>query len=121
MDSYTKLMTSIDEKYSGEEVEQSENIISLYDLVKMLEEEFGVSAAAPVAVAGPVAQEAAPVEEVQEEKAEASLKGEGSVGHTVFNDLYAITVQAQLKNEALFLFAYDDIVSIEYFGMWYSV
>lgn len=40
MDSYTKLMTSIDEKYSGEEVEQSENIISLYDLVKMLEEEM---------------------------------------------------------------------------------
>lgn len=40
MDSYTKLMTSIDEKYSGEEVEQSENIISLYDLVKMLEDEM---------------------------------------------------------------------------------
>ena len=44
------------------------------------------------------------------------VKGEGAIGHTVFNDLYAITVQAQLKNEALFLFAYDDIESIQYFG-----
>lgn len=44
------------------------------------------------------------------------VKGEGMVGHTVFNDLYAITVEAELKNEALFLFGYDDISSIQYFG-----
>lgn len=40
MDKYTELMSKIDTKYSGEEVEQSENIISLYDLVTMLEEEM---------------------------------------------------------------------------------
>lgn len=40
MDSYTKLLTSIDEKYDGEEIEQTENIISLYDLVSMLSEEM---------------------------------------------------------------------------------
>ena len=41
-------------------------VIELNSLVKAIEEEFGVSAAAPVAVAGPVAQEAAPVEEKTE-------------------------------------------------------
>lgn len=40
MDSYTKLITSIDEKYSGEEIEQTENIVSLYDLVTILSEEM---------------------------------------------------------------------------------
>ena len=41
-------------------------VIELNSLVKAIEEEFGVSAAAPVAVAGPVAQEAAPAEEKTE-------------------------------------------------------
>ena len=41
-------------------------VVELNSLVKAIEEEFGVSAAAPVAVAGPVAQEAAPVEEKTE-------------------------------------------------------
>ncbi len=42
-------------------------VIELNSLVKAIEEEFGVSAAAPVAVAGgPVAAEAAPVEEKTE-------------------------------------------------------
>lgn len=40
MDSYTKLLTSIDNKYSNGSVEQSENIISLYDLVTILQEEM---------------------------------------------------------------------------------
>ncbi len=45
-----------------------------------------------------------------------AVKGEGKTGHTVFNDMYAATVEAELENEALFLFAYDDIESIQYFG-----
>ncbi len=50
-----------------------------------------------------------------------AVKGEGEVGHTVFNkinsgDLYAATIEAELSNEALFLFGYDDIESIQYFG-----
>jgi len=44
------------------------NVMELAELVKALEEEFGVSAAAPVAaVAGPVAGEAAKEEEEQTE------------------------------------------------------
>ena len=43
------------------------SVVELNDLVKALEEEFGVSAAAPVAVAGAVAAEAAPVEEEKTE------------------------------------------------------
>lgn len=50
-----------------------------------------------------------------------AVKGDGKVGHTVFNnvyatDLYAATVEADLSPDALFLFAYDDIESIQYFG-----
>ncbi len=44
------------------------------------------------------------------------IKGEGIVAHTVFNDMYAIAAEADLKKDALFLFAYDDIDSIQYFG-----
>ena len=43
------------------------SVVELNDLVKALEEEFGVSAAAPVAVAGAVAAEAAPAEEEKTE------------------------------------------------------
>ncbi len=42
-------------------------VLEVRDLVKALEEEFGVSAAAAVAVAGPAAAEAAPVEEEKTE------------------------------------------------------
>lgn len=42
-------------------------VVELNDLVKALEEEFGVSAAAPVAVGGAVAAEAAPAEEEKTE------------------------------------------------------
>lgn len=50
-------------------------VLELNDFVKALEEEFGVSAAAPVAVAGAVA-EAAPVEEQTEFKV--SIKDVGA-------------------------------------------
>lgn len=42
-------------------------VVELNDLVKALEEEFGVSAAAPVAAAGAVAAEAAPAVEEKTE------------------------------------------------------
>lgn len=42
-------------------------VLELNDFVKALEEEFGVSAAAPVAVAGGAAAEAAPAEEEKTE------------------------------------------------------
>ena len=45
---------------------EAASILELADLVKAMEEKFGVSAAAPVAVAGAVAVEAAPVEEKTE-------------------------------------------------------
>jgi len=44
------------------------------------------------------------------------VKGEGTVDHTVLNGLYAVSVEAAVEKEALFLFAYDDIHSIHYFG-----
>lgn len=40
MDKYTELMNRIDTKYSREEIEQTENVISLYDLVTILSEEM---------------------------------------------------------------------------------
>ena len=33
-----------------------------------------------------------------------AVKGEGKAEHTVYNDMYAVFVEAELKNEALFLF-----------------
>ena len=42
------------------------SVMDVCDLVKMMEEKFGVSAAAAVAVAGPAAASAAPVEEKTE-------------------------------------------------------
>ena len=44
------------------------------------------------------------------------IKGKGKVDHTVFDDMYAITAETELNNNALFLFAYDDIESIQWFG-----
>lgn len=44
------------------------------------------------------------------------IKGEGVVQHTYFEGMYAISGEARLSNDALFLFAYDDIYSIQYFG-----
>ncbi|MBR5632592.1 MAG: DUF4965 domain-containing protein [Clostridia bacterium] len=45
-----------------------------------------------------------------------SVKGEGKIGQIVYDGMYAITLEADVKNEALFLFAYDDTYSIQYFG-----
>ena len=44
------------------------------------------------------------------------VKGEGEAEHTVFNGMYAVSVETELNNDALFVFAYDDIESIQYFG-----
>ena len=45
-----------------------------------------------------------------------AVKGDGSVDHTVLNDMYAVSIQAPVQDEARFLFSYDDIDSIQYFG-----
>ena len=45
-----------------------------------------------------------------------AVAGEGCANHEALGELYAISLTAELKNEALFLFAYDDIDSIQYFG-----
>lgn len=44
------------------------------------------------------------------------VKGEGKVCHTMLADMYAVRVEAPLTNDALFLLAYDDLESIQYFG-----
>ena len=45
-----------------------------------------------------------------------TVRGEAEVGNTVIDDLYAVYAETALENEALFLFAYDDIDSMIYFG-----
>ena len=44
------------------------------------------------------------------------VRGKGECGDCVFEDLYAVYAETALENDALFLFGYDDIKSIEYFG-----
>ncbi len=44
------------------------------------------------------------------------VKGEATVGHTYFDEMYAVYADAELDRDALFLFAYDDIESMVYFG-----
>ena len=44
------------------------------------------------------------------------VKGQGKVEHTYFGGMYAISAEAEVADEALFLVAYDDIESIRYFG-----
>ena len=53
------------------------SVIELMDLVKALEEEFGVSAAAPVAAAGAPAAAAAPVEEQTERRSRRCRRSRG--------------------------------------------
>ncbi len=43
------------------------------------------------------------------------VRGEAHCGTEVFEDLYAVYAEAALEHEALFLVAYDDIYSLEYF------
>ncbi len=45
-----------------------------------------------------------------------AVAGEGLAEKTRMEDMTWVSVSAELKNEALFLFAYDDIDSIQYFG-----
>lgn len=45
-----------------------------------------------------------------------AVKGEAQVGNEVEDELYAVYAEKELKDSALFLFAYDDIESIVYFG-----
>ncbi len=45
-----------------------------------------------------------------------AVNGEAKVGNEVINDLYAVYAEKKLEDEALFLFAYDDIDSMCYFG-----
>ncbi len=44
------------------------------------------------------------------------VRGDAKCGAEVFEDLYAVYAETELKNDALFLAAYDDIDSIVYFG-----
>lgn len=44
------------------------------------------------------------------------VRGNGVCGTEVFNELYSVYAEAELDKEILFLFAYDDIESIQYFG-----
>lgn len=44
------------------------------------------------------------------------VRGDAECGAEVFDDLYAVYAETELKNDALFLAAYDDIESIVYFG-----
>lgn len=45
-----------------------------------------------------------------------AVKGEAETGNEVIDDLYAVYAETELENEKLFLFAYDDIESMVYFG-----
>ena len=45
-----------------------------------------------------------------------AVKGQGEIGHTMIDDMYGAYIKKNIENEALFMFAYDDIESIQYFG-----
>lgn len=45
-----------------------------------------------------------------------AVKGKGEVSAVELDGMFAVSAEAELNNDALFLFAYDDICSIEYFG-----
>ena len=64
-------------------------VLEAADLAKALEEKWGVSAAAAVAVAGPAAEAAAPVEEQTE--FDVILTGDGGKKIQVIQDVRAIT------------------------------
>lgn len=44
------------------------------------------------------------------------VRGKAQCGAEVFDGLYAVCAETALEDEALFLFGYDDIESMEYFG-----
>ncbi len=45
-----------------------------------------------------------------------AVNGEAETGNEVIDDLYAVYAETELNSDALFLFAYDDIESMVYFG-----
>lgn len=45
-----------------------------------------------------------------------ALKGEAKATNVMLNGFYSVKLEAELKDELLFLFAYDDVESIQYFG-----
>ncbi|MBQ8575153.1 MAG: DUF4965 domain-containing protein [Clostridia bacterium] len=45
-----------------------------------------------------------------------AVNGEAKTGNGVIEGLYAVYAEKEIENDALFLFAYDDIESIVYFG-----
>ncbi|MEE1064503.1 MAG: DUF4965 domain-containing protein [Acutalibacteraceae bacterium] len=45
-----------------------------------------------------------------------AAEGEAKTGNAVIEGLYAVYAETEIKNEKLFLFAYDDIDSMVYFG-----
>lgn len=45
-----------------------------------------------------------------------AVQGEAKTGNAVIENLYSVYAEAEIENEKLFLFAYDDIDSIVYFG-----
>lgn len=59
---------------------KSLTVLELNELVKAIEEEFGVSAAAPVMMAGPVAGAAAPAEEKTEFDVILTVVGDSKMG-----------------------------------------
>ena len=63
------------------------NVVDLADLVKSLEEEFGVTAAAPMAVAAPAAAEAAAVEEEEKTEFEVHIR---EIGPNKINVIKAV-------------------------------
>lgn len=45
-----------------------------------------------------------------------AVNGEAKTGNSVIEGLYAVYAEKEIENDALFLFAYDDIESMVYFG-----
>ena len=66
-------------------------LLEAADLVKKMEEKFGVSAAAPVAVAAVAAGPAAPAEEVEEAEVSVILDNVGANKINVLKEVRAIT------------------------------
>ncbi len=70
------------------------SVIELAQLIKDLEAEFGVSAAAPVAVAGPAAAAAAPAAAAEKNEYKVVLKDSGADKIKVIKALRSVTTLA---------------------------
>ena len=78
---------------------KSMTVMELNDLVKAIEEEFGVSAAASVAVAAPVAADAPVVEEKTEFKVTLKVVGANKIG--VIKVIKEVTGLGLVESKAL--------------------